>query len=412
MVLVGTYTNIDGFFIGNVTGDDGLAAINLVWPIVALITSLGTGIGLGGSVILRNAKGKCEHTEFKKFKSTVLLTLLLVGLGSCILFSLTYEPLLALMGAEGKVMEYAADYASIVCLGAVFQILGSGLVVLLRTESKTYFSMVCCLVGLIVHVILDIILVEKYTLLGVAISTVASQAVITILCLISLWERHPAKVEWCRIPSILAASTSPIGINFVPSVVLLLTNYFALAEGGTAAVSAYAVMSYAIYTFDYIFQGVCDGVQPIISYSVGSGDNNEKLRAMKVSGFILTIGSALFAAMTPLLIILMPKLFAVSAQAETMMNTGFIIYAFSYPFKAAVKYIGSYYYAIGRNKISNILVYCDPLLFTPLLLIVLSFAMGMKGVWLSLTLSQVCVTLLVSLSFILPLSKRKIVQDT
>lgn len=43
MVLVGTYTNIDGFFIGNVTGDDGLTAINIVWPIVAFITSLERG---------------------------------------------------------------------------------------------------------------------------------------------------------------------------------------------------------------------------------------------------------------------------------------------------------------------------------------------------------------------------------
>ena len=42
MVLVGTYTNIDGLFIGNITGDDGLAAINIAWPIVAFITSVGT----------------------------------------------------------------------------------------------------------------------------------------------------------------------------------------------------------------------------------------------------------------------------------------------------------------------------------------------------------------------------------
>ena len=48
MVLVGAYTNIDGLFIGNAAGDDGIAAINIVWPIVAFITSLGTGIGVGG----------------------------------------------------------------------------------------------------------------------------------------------------------------------------------------------------------------------------------------------------------------------------------------------------------------------------------------------------------------------------
>ena len=58
MVLVGSYTNIDGLFIGNITGDNGLAAINFAWPIVALITSVGTGIGVGGSVILSTLRGK------------------------------------------------------------------------------------------------------------------------------------------------------------------------------------------------------------------------------------------------------------------------------------------------------------------------------------------------------------------
>ena len=35
MVIVGTNANIDGLFIGRIMGDDGLAAINIVWPIVA-----------------------------------------------------------------------------------------------------------------------------------------------------------------------------------------------------------------------------------------------------------------------------------------------------------------------------------------------------------------------------------------
>ena len=58
MVLVGTYTNIDGLFIGNVAGNPGLAAINFAWPIVAFITSLGTGIGIGGSVLLNRFRGR------------------------------------------------------------------------------------------------------------------------------------------------------------------------------------------------------------------------------------------------------------------------------------------------------------------------------------------------------------------
>ena len=66
MVLVGTYTNIDGLFIGNVTGDAGLAAINFVWPIVAFITSLGTGIGIGGSVLLNNSAAAVMMRALRK----------------------------------------------------------------------------------------------------------------------------------------------------------------------------------------------------------------------------------------------------------------------------------------------------------------------------------------------------------
>lgn len=391
MVLVGTYTNIDGFFIGNVMGDDGLAAINIVWPIVAFITSLGTGIGVGGSVILNNMRGKKDDDAAEEVKSTMILILIVVGIFSSVIMKLVYKPLLVIMGAQGQVLSYSIDYADIICIGSVFQIMGSGLVALLRNEQKTYYSMICCIVGLVVHLLFDMVLVEKYKLGGVAVSTVVSQAVIMILCFGALRTKKKASINKNFILPILASSTSPLGINFVPSVVLLFTNYFALKVGGTAAVSAYAVMSYAVYTFDYVFQGVCDGVQPIISYCCGSKDTQSEKRFLKHSAIVLVIFSVLFIIITPALISIMPKLFAVSDKAEGMMRNGFIIYAVSYPFKAAVKFICSYYYACGRTKVSNILIYIDPVIFTPLFLVVLPHFMGMKGIWMALPLAQILV---------------------
>lgn len=400
MVLVGTYTNIDGFFIGNVTGDDGLAAINIVWPIVALITAIGTGIGVGGSVLLNKLRGQNDRQGAAEVRSTLLFLLFAVGLLTGGLFLLIYKPLLVWMGASGNVYTYAADYAWIVCIGAVFQIAGSGLVALLRNEQKTYFSMVCCIVGLAVHLILDWLLVERYTLGGVALSTVLSQAVIMALCLLAL--RSPERVRMNKryIRPILVASTSPLGINFVPSVVLLFTNYFALEAGGTAAVSAYAVMSYAVYTFDYVFQGVCDGIQPVVSYCCGANDRAGERRAIRVGALVLGGSVVVFMALTPGLIAVMPKVFATSATAEAMMRSGFIIYAFSYPFKAAVKFIGSYYYAVGKTTVSNLLIYADPVVFTPFFLALLSKAWGMDGIWWSMTFAQVAVTILGILSFV------------
>lgn len=407
MVLVGTYTNIDGFFIGNVTGDDGLAAINIVWPIVALITSIGTGIGIGGSVMMSNMRGKNDENGAERVKNTTLLLLTAVGILSGVILWLASPALLSLMGAEGKVYAYALDYANIVCLGAVFQILGSGLVAILRNEQKTYFSMICCITGLVVHLVLDMLLVEGYTLAGVALSTVISQAVIMVMCFFAMRIKREAGISRGDVFPILKCSTSPLGINFVPSVVLLFTNYFAMQEGGTAAVSAYAVMSYAVYTFDYIFQGVCDGVQPVISYCYGAGDRKGEARALRVSAWILVGFSIAFIALTPALIAVMPMLFNTSGEAELMMKSGFIIYAISYPFKVAVKYICSYYYACGETLVSNLLIYADPLLLTPLFLVLLPIPFGMDGIWLALVAAQILVTAVGGTTLWRYLKKRK-----
>ena len=42
-MLTGFFIIVDGFFIGQRMGDTGLAAINLLWPIAAVIQASGLG---------------------------------------------------------------------------------------------------------------------------------------------------------------------------------------------------------------------------------------------------------------------------------------------------------------------------------------------------------------------------------
>lgn len=53
----GLYAIVDGFFVGRSTGDVGLAAINIAYPLTALIQAVGTGIGMGGAIPLAVARG-------------------------------------------------------------------------------------------------------------------------------------------------------------------------------------------------------------------------------------------------------------------------------------------------------------------------------------------------------------------
>lgn len=405
MVIVGTYTNIDGLFIGNRAGDDGLAAINIAWPIVAFITSVGTGLGIGAAVVINGLRGKNETLLAERAKTSALWLLLAAGVLSGILCLAAYTPLLGILGAEGEVKTYAENYSFVISLGAIFQVAGAGTVVLLRNEGKTYFALIDTAIGLAVHVALDFLTVKKYALYGVAAATVVSQAIVAGLAVFRLMllrknTENGEKGGKLRLAAtILKNSIAPFGLNFVPSAVLLFTNYFALKAGGTAAVGAYAVMSYAVYTYDYVFQGVCDGVQPVLSYYRGANDAAEEKKTVYKAIITLIVLSVIFIALTPAMISFLPKIFAVSGGAEQMMKTGFIVYAFAYPLKAAVKFVCSYCYSVGKISVSNVLTYLDPFLFTPACLALLA-GKGMNGIWAALPLSQLLVLFAAGIAFV------------
>ena len=400
MVIVGTYTNIDGLFIGNRAGDDGLAAINIAWPIVAFITSLGSGLGVGAAVVINGLRGKNEYALAEKVKPAALWLPIAGGAAATIFCLLVYSPLLTLLGAEGIVKTYAENYSLVISLGAIFQVIGASAVVLLRNEGKTYSALIYTAIGLAVHVGLDFLTVKRFALYGVAAATVVSQAVVAALSLFSLLRRgdKSAKTPSARERSdkeksprfallVLKNSVAPFGLNFVPSMVLTFTNFFALKTGGTTAVGAYAVMSYVLYTYDYVFQGVCDGAQPVFSYYRGANDMREERNTIYKTIITITALSVAFVALTPAAIAFLPDVFAVSAEAAQMIKTGFIIYAFAYPLKAAVKFICAYAYSTGKVALSNIITFLDPFLFTPLSLLVLA-PTGTSGIWAALPVSQ------------------------
>lgn len=62
MFLQSAYSIVDGLFVSNLINDTALSAINVAWPIIAVITAIGTGIGCGGAVIMSTQQG-AGHRE-------------------------------------------------------------------------------------------------------------------------------------------------------------------------------------------------------------------------------------------------------------------------------------------------------------------------------------------------------------
>ena len=52
VLVVSVYSIVDGFFVANFAGKTGFAAINLTFPAIMMIGSLGLMIGTGGAALV------------------------------------------------------------------------------------------------------------------------------------------------------------------------------------------------------------------------------------------------------------------------------------------------------------------------------------------------------------------------
>lgn len=76
----GLYTIVDGFFIGQNIGDYGIAAVNIAYPITALIQAVGTGIGMAGAIWIAISVGENDEHKKNKFLGNTFVLLALFSL--------------------------------------------------------------------------------------------------------------------------------------------------------------------------------------------------------------------------------------------------------------------------------------------------------------------------------------------
>lgn len=180
--LSGVYTIVDGFFIGQSLGDIGLAAITLGYPVSALVGAVGTGIGLAGAIrftILtsQGADGKRQEC----FSGTALLLLLVGAVLTAILLALT-RPIMQLLGARGEALALSTEYARVIAMGAVFQLLATGFVPFIRNMGGASFAMAAMIMGFVSNIVLDytFVWVMDWGMTGAALATIIGQAVTMI----------------------------------------------------------------------------------------------------------------------------------------------------------------------------------------------------------------------------------------
>lgn len=408
MLLSGFYAIVDGFFVGQATGDIGLGAINLAWPIAALLQASGIGVGVGGSVLMSLYSGGGDPKKAASVRGCTILTLAVFSALLMGGFFLGYPAVLRAFGAQGELLAAAESYIRMVLFGTFFQVFGCGLTPLLKNSRRAVLAMFIMVSGLAANIALDalFVMVFGWGISGAGAATVAAQGVVALFSLIALCtDRHlPIRLSDFR-PDVrlmlhtLKIGLSPFGVAMAPSIVIIFTNWQCIRYGGDTAVAAYSVLSYISTTFLCLLQGIGDGAQPIVSFLYGAARFEEMERVRRrMFRLALILGCAFLLISLPTTGFF-TELFGVSKDAGDMARTGLILTALAYPFAGIVRNAISYFYAVDNTRLSTFFVYADPLLFTPLFLLILPPAFCVNGIWTVLAAVQfsLCILILIAL---------------
>ncbi|MFX0549751.1 MATE family efflux transporter [Hathewaya histolytica] len=408
MLLAGFYAIVDGFFVGRATGDIGLAAINIAWPIAAVILAVGTGIGIGGSVIMSTLNGKGDIEGSNKARGNTIFMLIVSTIVLTLGFSITYTNILKFFGAEGKIYTAATEYIGVIAFASGLQLFGTGLAPLIRNSGKSIIAMSIMISGLIANIILDalFIMVLGLGIYGAAIATVTAQGLVAVASLIVIFcdKKNKFKVcelkpDWILISKMIKIGMAPFGLSLSPSVIIIFANWQCINYGGEVAVAAYSVISYVVASIQSLLQGVGDGIQPLISFCNGSRQYNSMNKILKKAILtVIIISAIIFIAIIPARNVL-PSIFGSSKETAIVIKDALFLSSFAFPLIGIVRLSAAYFYAVGSTRFSSLLVYSDALIITPVLLILLPRILGLRGIWLSLVVAQGILMILVGFMF-------------
>lgn len=409
MFLQSAYSIVDGLIVSNFVNDTALAAINVSWPIIAVITAIGTGIGCSGAVIMSTQQGAGHKRESNIVRGNVILALLAAGLLFTAVSLVLLEPLLQLMGARDELLGYAVAYGRIMLAGGTVQVLSCGLTPLLRNENRAVSAMVIMVTGFFLNLVLCVTFLEVFHwgIEGAAAAAICAQLFTVIACLVILIrkEENPLRPAQLRPqggywPRIFFNAVSPFGISLTPSLLILYHNIACMNSGSPLAVGAYALITSTVGSYRILLIGVADGIQPLSSFAFGARDyaavrrirNKSILTAVTISMllFLFTLVTARFY----------PPLYGYTGDAAELSYRAVMLTSAQLIFTGLVRVTNSFFYAVGKIRYSLFMIYFDPLVMTPLVIAVLPLMIGLDGIWLTAVLTQLFLNIVAVWMFI------------
>lgn len=407
MIFTSIYSVVDGLFVSNSVGKTAFAALNLIFPALMVLGSIGFMMGAGGSALVAKTLGEGDNERANKIFSMVIYFTTIVGALTSMLGFIFTPQLAKLLGATPEMLPDCVMYGRILMAVNFIFMLQNLFQNMFIVAEKPILGFIVTVVAGFTNIILDALFVGafKWGLAGAAVATSISYLVGGALPLVYFLNKKNSSLlrlvrtgfDFKVIGQSMLNGSSELLTNVSASIVSMLFNMQLLKIAGENGVAAYGVIMYLSFVFVAIFIGYAIGVAPITGYNYGAENHEELKNVLKKSLILTVITGVVMTILTQLLSSPLSKIFVgYDADLLALTTNGMRIYGISFLVCGINIFASSFFTSLNNGIISGVISFARTLLFQVICILILPALVGVNGIWLSVPIAE-CMAMIVSI---------------
>ena len=291
--LIQTIYNLTDTYFVSKLGTSQMAAMQITFPIIFLMISLGAGLSVGGIALISQYVGAKRIEDAKRVAGQLVTASLIISVFVSIIGFLFAERLLIIMNAEGDLLKYATQFTRIMFLGAPTMFITFAFNGMKQGQGDMITPMLVSGGSVILNIILDpiFIFVFDWGIQGAAAATVLSRGLFNILALylifskkhntlkierkdLKLNKEYLGKIAEVGAPAAFGQGTTALGFAVM--------NAFIISYGETI-VTAFAIGNRWNSLILMPAMGIGGALSTIIGQNIGAGNVKRASKAFFTS---------------------------------------------------------------------------------------------------------------------------------
>lgn len=398
MIFTSIYGVVDGLFVSNYVGKTAFAAVNLVMPLLMMLSALGFMMGTGGSAIVAKMLGQGDKERANRYFSMMVYVTMAGGVVLTVLGLIFLRPIVTALGAEGEMIGECLIYGRIILASLTFFMVQNVFQSFFVAAEKPHLGLGVMVAAGVINMVLDylFIVILGWGIAGAAAATAAGETVGGIVPLIyfsrkntSLLRLTKTKIKGKILLKACTNGSSELMTNLSMSLVNMLYNVQLMRLAGEDGVAAYGVIMYVNFIFLATFIGYSIGSAPIVGYHFGAQNHYELKNLFQKSmrliggwgGLLMLLAFALSGPLAQFFV-------GYDAELLAMTSHGLRLYALAFLVSGFNIYGSAFFTALNNGLVSAVISFLRTLVFQMAAVLILPRLLGLNGIWLAVLVAE------------------------